>query len=80
MVFKAVKSHESALYKVKSMNENLAATGDEVRRTAFEYGGLFHIVMTINCKGPLLARDGGGEAGGNGQDNAMAVTPMADRP
>jgi len=29
VVFKAVKSHESALYKVKCMNENLVATGDE---------------------------------------------------
>ena len=29
VVFKAVKSHDSALYKVKCMNENLMSTGDE---------------------------------------------------
>ena len=29
VVFKAVKSHESALYKVKCMNEHLMSTGDE---------------------------------------------------
>ena len=28
-MFKAVKSHDSALYKVKCMNENLMSTGDE---------------------------------------------------